>query len=264
MLLQPASHFRTALRFLFTDIDDTLTNDGVLTSIAYESLWKLSENGIKVVPVTGRPAGWCDLIARQWPVEGVIGENGGFFFRYDHRRKKMIRNYAIPQSQVARNQLKLKKVGEKILRQVKGSAVSADQFSRQMDLAIDFCEDIPRLSKPKVLQIQKIFQQAGAQAKISSIHVNGWYGSYNKLSQSLVFLKKEFGISGHQALKVCGYVGDSPNDEPLWQFFPHSFGVANVKKFIPDLKFPPRYVTRNEGGQGFKELAQVIIRNKRL
>lgn len=264
MLLQPASHFRTALRFLFTDIDDTLTNDGVLSSEAYESIWKLSKNGIKVVPVTGRPAGWCDLIARQWPVEGVIGENGGFYFRYDHQRKKMIRNYAIPLSMVARNQLKLKKVGEKILRQVKGSAISADQFSRQMDLAIDFCEDIPHLSKAKVLQIQKIFEQAGAQAKISSIHVNGWYGSYNKLSQSLVFLKEEFGISKKQALKVCGYVGDSPNDEPLWQFFPHSFGVANVKKFIPDLKSPPCYITRKEGGHGFKELAQVIIRNKRL
>lgn len=260
---KPASQFNETLQVLLTDIDDTITSEGELTGPAFQALWDLKVAGISVVPVTGRPAGWCDMIARFWPVEGVVGENGGFYFRYDHKRKKMIRKYVFPEAIQLKNQKKLKILSKKILKQVPGCKISADQFCRQMDLAVDFCEDVKPLPLKKVLKIQEIFESAGAQAKISSIHVNGWFGKYTKLSQSLKFLKAELGISYEQAKVVCGFVGDSPNDEPMWEYFPHSFGVANVHKFTDQIKTPPRFVTEELGGQGFASLARLIILNSR-
>lgn len=261
--MKPASRFSNRIRFLLTDIDDTLTSEGELHAEAFAALWDLKLSGVQVIPVTGRPAGWCDMIARFWPVAGVIGENGGFYFRYNSKTKKMIRHYVFPEQTQLKNQKKLQALGKKILKAVPGCAISADQFSRQMDLAIDFCEDVPRISEKKVLKIQSLFEKAGAQAKISSIHVNGWFGEYTKLSQSLNFLKKELKVSEKQAQKICAFVGDSPNDEPMWTYFPHSFGVANVKDFEKQIRNPPNYILSERGGQGFADLARLIIRNNR-
>ena len=79
------SDFKSSLKFLLTDIDDTLTDEGQLGAEAYEALWDLHKAGVHVVPITGRPAGWCEMIARMWPVSGIVGENGGFYFRYHNK-----------------------------------------------------------------------------------------------------------------------------------------------------------------------------------
>lgn len=252
--------FNHKIDFVLTDIDDTLTDEGQLGPEAYKSLWKLKESGIHVVPVTGRPAGWCEMIARMWPVDGVIGENGGFYFSY--KNQKMKRHFVENSAQQNKNRKKLNELQEKILKQVPGSAVASDQFSRLMDLAIDFCEDVPALAKIDVKKIVKIFEQAGAHAKVSSIHVNGWFGDYNKLSETLLFLKNEFGLSPAAAKKNCVFVGDSPNDEPMWEFFPNGMAVANIKKFENELKFKPAYVATKKGGEGFCEIASKIISNR--
>lgn len=259
MSLKPVSQFTEKIKVLLTDIDDTLTDEGTLRADAYAALWKLKDHGIDVLPVTGRPAGWCDMVARFWPVCGIVGENGGFYFRYDHHRKKMIRKYVFSSAVQLKNQAKLQKLGQKILKQVPGSAISADQFSRQMDLAIDFCEDVKPLPRKKVLKIQEMFEAHGAQAKISSIHVNGWFGDYSKLSQSLQFLKTELKISAARAKEVCAYIGDSPNDEPMWSYFPHSIGVANVLNFKDQIQSLPNFITQNPGGRGFAELCNQVL-----
>lgn len=255
----PIHTFKSPIEVLLTDIDDTLTDDGRLGAVAYASLWKLQESGISVVPVTGRPAGWCELIARQWPVRGVVGENGGFYFSYDRQQKKMKRHSTQSESEQKKNREKLSKLEEKILREVPGSAVASDQFCRLLDLAIDFCEDVPRLPWSEVEKIRKIFEAAGAQARVSSIHVNGWFGHHNKLSESLVFLEKEMGITPASAKLKCAFVGDSPNDEPMWEYFPHSIAVANIAEFMSQLKTPPKYVCSKRGGAGFAELSSVLL-----
>lgn len=181
---------QTKIKYLLTDIDDTMTTDGHLPACAYESLWKLHNSGIQVIPITGRPAGWCEMIARLWPVAGVIGENGGFYFRYS--KQKMHRWFFADKKTTEENQIKLKKIETEILSKVSGSAVSSDQFCRLMDLAIDFCEDVPALQKTDIQKIVQIFDSHGATAKVSSIHVNGWFGNYNKVSTILQFLKMNF------------------------------------------------------------------------
>jgi hypothetical protein len=250
--------FNSSLKFLLTDIDDTLTDEGQLGPEAYAALWDLHNKGIHVIPVTGRPAGWCEMIARQWPVSGVVGENGGFYFRYT--QKKMQRHFFFDEKTQAENRAKLNKLQEKILAAVPGCALASDQFCRLMDLAIDFCEDVKPLPKTDVQKIVNLFTEAGAQAKVSSIHVNGWYGNYDKLSMSLKFLEKEFNVSASEAKKVVGFSGDSPNDEPMFAYFPHSFAVANIKEFESLIKNKPTYVASKNGGRGFTEIAAQIIK----
>ncbi|MDP2361144.1 MAG: HAD-IIB family hydrolase, partial [bacterium] len=163
-----------ALAVLFTDIDDTISSGGRITAEAYAALWKAREAGLRVVPVTGRPAGWCDHIARMWPVDGVIGENGGLVFRLEEGR--MARHFLYDGATRARFRVRLEAVREEILRRVPGAGIASDQAYREYDLAVDFCEDVPRLPLEEAQRIKAIFEEHGATAKISSIHVNGWFG----------------------------------------------------------------------------------------
>jgi len=259
--MKSLSEFNFPIQFLLTDIDDTLTDEGLLGPEAYEALWNLHRAKIHVIPVTGRPAGWCEMIARQWPVAGVVGENGGFYFRYHN--KEMQRHFVFDSSAQAANRKKLDVIRDQILREVPGCAVASDQFCRLMDLAIDFCEDVPALPHSAVQKIVDIFHQHGAQAKVSSIHVNGWFGTYDKLTTSLQFLKNEFGIDAEKARQHCTFVGDSPNDEPMFQYFPLSCAVANFKNFIDQVKHKPGFISTSRGSLGFAEIAARILAVKK-
>lgn len=255
--MKSLAEFQSRIDFVLTDIDDTLTDEGLLGPEAYTAMWKLAQSGIHLIPVTGRPAGWCEMIARQWPVSGVIGENGGFYFRY--KDKKMERHFVHDFEKQIENRQKLEKIQKEVLDLVPGAAIASDQFCRFMDLAIDFCEDVPKLPRSEVDKIVKVFKKYGAQAKVSSIHVNGWFGSYDKLSMSLKFLKDEFGLSPAEVQKRCCFCGDSPNDEPMFSYFPNSFAVSNIQEFLDQLEHKPAYVASRRGGQGFADIAEKII-----
>ena len=257
------NEFNSKIEFVLTDIDDTLTTEGQLGSRAYDAIWKLHDAGLKVIPITGRPAGWCEMIARFWPVAGVIGENGGFYFRYASEKankpKKMKRWFFCDEKTIKLNQVKLATIQTEILQKVSGAAISSDQFCRLMDLAVDFCEDVTPLDVTDIKQIVQIFENHGAQAKVSSIHVNGWFGEYNKLSTTFEFFKKELGLSEIEVLNKAIFVGDSPNDEPLFQKFPNSFGVANVQNFSKQMKNLPTFISRSNGGDGFAEITERVL-----
>ncbi len=260
--LLPLNDFNSSLQFLFSDIDDTMTDEGLLTTEAYEALWNLNKNKIKVIPVTGRPAGWCEMIARMWPVDGIIGENGAFYFSY--KNKKMNRYFFEDEKTRLINQQKLANIQTEIFNKVPKAALSSDQFCRLFDLAIDFCEDITPLSIDEKQLIVDIFNSHGAQAKISSIHINGWFGNYNKVTMILKYLEQVYQIDKINALEICGFSGDSPNDEPSFELFKHSFGVANILNFKDQLKFPPKYISPSKGGKGFVEIAEQIIKKSKI
>lgn len=250
---------RRQVRAVLTDIDDTLTEEGRLPPIAYSAMARLKAAGLAVVPVTGRPAGWCDLIARQWPVDGVVGENGAFYFRYDDARRVMIRRYAKSTEERQQDQRKLDAIREAVLAEVPGAAVAADQSYREADLAIDFCEDVPPLAQESVARIVSIFERFGATAKVSSIHVNGWFGTYDKLTTSCRFLREELDLDADAAAETIVFVGDSPNDAPMFGFFPNAVGVANVLRFKDALSAAPRWVTSQPSARGFAELADLLL-----
>jgi HAD superfamily hydrolase (TIGR01484 family) len=259
--LRPLSDYQNSVHTVFTDIDDTLTDEGVLRPEAYASLWSLHDAGIRVIPVTGRPAGWCEMIARLWPVHGVIGENGGFYFRYADR--KMKRHFIVDEKTMTKNRTALDQIRYEVLRNVRGCAVASDQFSRLMDLAIDFAEDVGPLPEKDINQIVSIFEKHGAIAKVSSIHVNGWFGQYDKLSMTKIYCEKELGFEFAEENTQVAFCGDSPNDEPMFEAFINSFAVANIVKFVDRLKHKPAYVTEKTGGHGFVQIAKRFIELKR-
>ena len=250
---------RRGARYVLTDIDDTLTTGGRLPAVAYAALEALRQGGLVVVPITGRPAGWCDHIARMWPVDGVVGENGAMYFRYDGAARRMIRRYAKGSAERGRDALALRELAGRILAAVPGTAVSADQAYREADLAIDFCEDVPALPLEAARRVKALFEEAGAQAKISSIHVNGWFGSYDKLSMTRLFFAEVLGEDLERIRDRVVFAGDSPNDCPMFAYFPNSVGVANVMDFAAELTAAPAWVTRARGGEGFAELARTLL-----
>ena len=238
------------------DLDDTLTTHGRLTARAYAALEALHAAGKRVVPVTGRSAGWCDHIARMWPVDGVVGENGAFYFFLADGRLR--RRYHDDASTRTAKRERLGALVQRILAAVPGSAVAADQPYRETDLAIDYAEDVPPLPLEAAERIATLMRDAGLTARVSSIHVNGWFGDYDKLAMTSHFFAERLGMDLARERQRAVFVGDSPNDAPMFGYFDRSVGVANVRRFA--LKTPPQYVTRAEAGEGFEELAAHLLR----
>ena len=263
--LNPASHIPAAtsrkIEFVLTDIDDTLTTHGLMPAVAYEAIENLFVAGIKVIPVTGRPAGWCDMIARQWPVSAVVGENGALYYRYHNDTRRMSRFYAVDEPMRTTHKRRLDAIATRVLREVPGARIAADQAFRVTDLAIDFAEDCGPLEDEDVEQITRIFADAGATAKVSSIHVNGWFGDHDKLTTSQLLLEREFQVKVElpEQRETILFVGDSPNDEPMFRFFENSVGVANFSRYADLVDHAPRWLTTACGGEGFRELVDILL-----
>jgi len=239
------------VRGICLDIDETLSTRGKLTAEAYAALWALKNAGYAVVPITGRPAGWCDQIARFWPVDAVVGENGAFsFFMKDGKRQRLTTPRA-PESPRAG----IEKLGEAVLREFPQARWASDQAYREYDLAVDFCEDVPAWPRAEVDRLVALCEREGAHAKVSSIHVNAWFGDYDKFAGFTHLLDSAGAALGLPSAGEWLFIGDSPNDEPLFPRFEFSVGVANLGAFADRLKHPPRYLTSRESGAGFCEMA---------
>jgi HAD superfamily hydrolase (TIGR01484 family) len=250
---------RLAIRGVLTDIDDTLSTHGRLTADAYAALSNLRAAGKIVIPITGRPAGWCDHIARMWPVDAVVGENGAFYMRHDDAAHRLVSRFAEGAAERAANRGRLAAIGETILRMVPGTALASDQHYRETDLAIDFCEDVPPLPRAAVDRIVALMEAEGMMAKVSSIHVNGWFGNYDKLAMTHTLLAEVFATDLDAERDRFVFVGDSPNDAPMFAYFPNSVGVANVRPYLDRIATPPAYVTQRDAGAGFVELANDLL-----
>ncbi len=261
--MKPLAEFpveaRGRIRGVLTDIDDTLTSHGRLFAATYTALERLRGAGLLVIPVTGRPAGWCDHIARMWPVDAVVGENGAFWFRYDTKAGRLVKRYVIGDDERARRGGRLLEIAAKILKEVPGCAIASDQRYREADLAIDFREDVPDLPREAVVKIVAIMEGEGLTAKVSSIHVNGWFGDYDKLSTTRRMLREDFNIDLDKEKDAFLFVGDSPNDQPMFAFFPNAVGVANVLEMADLITDFPAWITPSAGAAGFAELADALI-----
>jgi len=260
---QPLTSFtaeaRAGLRGVLFDIDDTLTSEGRLTAEAYGAMTRLHDAGLLVAPITGRPAGWCDHIARMWPVDAVVGENGAFYFRYDVENRKFIKRFIANYEERVENRRRLENLRVEILAAVPGAAVASDQLYREADLEIDFREDVAPLPPDAIERIVALFEAAGAVAKVSSIHVNGWFGDYDKLTTTKIMLQECFGIDFEADKARFVFAGDSPNDAPMFAAFPHAVGVANLRDFEGRLPAAPAFITKARSGAGFTELADAIL-----
>jgi hypothetical protein len=192
-------------------------------------------------------------------VDAVVGENGAFYFYYDTARKNLVQRFLFDAQTRAANREKMIAVRERILREVPGCALASDQLYREADLAIDYCEDVPRLPDAEIDRIVALMRAAGMTAKISSIHVNGWFGDYDKLGMTRTLMQERHGVDLTREQAHYLFVGDSPNDAPMFRFFSNAVGVANVADFGARLADLPAYVCSRHSGDGFVELVELLL-----
>src|SRR5258708_5014840 len=248
-----------AIEGVLTDIDETVSTHSRLTAEAYDAMEALKKTGFRVVPVTGRPAGWCDHIARFWPVDAVVGENGAFWMWHDDKERRLRTRFVQSEAERAEGRRRLEAVRAQVLRDVPGAGIASDQPYRAADLAIDFCEDVPALPHAEIVHIVKIFEAHGAHAKVSSIHVNGWFGDYYKLTTSRLIMRELFGVDLEAARTPYVFSGDSPNDAPMFGFFPNAVGRATAPHSAADMDHLPRWITAARWCAGFAENSPSLV-----
>lgn len=262
---------------VFTDIDDTLTTHQAITPDARHALTDLKAAGLVVIPITGRPIGWCEPhaygdVARglpAWAVDAMVAENGGVAFAPTltsqnglqpllDKGQQLSKIYYTEAAERVINTQKLQQVAQRILSEIPGTTLSQDSAGRETDIAIDHAECVT-LAPDKVAQVVALMQSEGMQATVSSIHINGWYGSHNKWTAARWMVATLFHRNLDDELDRWVYVGDSTNDQLMFRHFPHSVGVANIHQFDGQLQHWPRYETVGERGAGFAEVAHAIL-----
>lgn len=244
---------RRGLRGVFTDIDDTLTTEGGITPDALQALRDLQAAGLVVIPITGRPMGWSQPFAASWPVAAIVPENGAMALLPDGRIL-----WTQDEAERTRNAARLAAVADDVLRQVAGATLARDSAGRVTDIAIDHSE-FAHLDADAMARVVAIMRAHGMTATVSSIHINGWFGTHDKLSGARWVAREVLGIDLDAEIGRWAYVGDSTNDQLMFRHFPHSIGVANIARFLPQLAHRPAYVTGGERGAGFAEVARAIL-----
>jgi HAD superfamily hydrolase (TIGR01484 family) len=241
---------------VLTDIDDTLTTDGAITPDALQALAALRSAGLQVIAITGRPMGWSEPFARDWPIDAIVAENGAVaLFR---EGQGLAIEYAQDAATRERNAGRLHATAQRVLREVPGTTLSRDSAGRVTDIAIDHSE-FAQLLPAQIADVLRVMHAEGMHATVSSIHINGWFGEHTKLSGARWIVQRLLGreVDAERARWV--YVGDSTNDQAMFQHFPLSVGVANLLRFADELAVWPAYLTRGERGAGFAEVAAALI-----
>lgn len=257
---------RSALVGVFTDIDDTLTTDGAITPDALAALHALKAAGLHVIPITGRPVGWSEPMARAWPVDAIVAENGSVALVANkigikplpNNNSSLLKLYQQDAATRATHFARMQRVAQRVLREVPGATLARDSAGRETDIAIDHSE-FAHLPPAQIAQVVAVMQREGMNATVSSIHINGWFGAHDKLAGARWIVRELFGRELDAEIERWVYVGDSTNDQVMFALFPHSVGVANIRRFEAELKHPPRYVTQGERGAGFAEVARAIL-----
>lgn len=234
------------VKIILTDMDETLTHQGRLAAVTYNALERLQDAGIAVIVNTAAPAGWCDQMARMWPIAGVIGENGGFFFKRE-TGENLHREFW--HDQPAAVMTELLKLYDRVRQDYPHIEYAADQPFRLTSLAL-------KRSGEEDRHIVDLLRELGAGATINNLWVLGWLGDYDKLAMARRVLAKHYNIDIDHARDRIAYLGDSENDAPMFAHFHHSFGMSTVG---PGLSAYPTWQTAGPGGAGFVEVALKIL-----
>jgi HAD superfamily hydrolase (TIGR01484 family) len=243
---------------VFTDIDDTLTTEGAITPDALQALHSLKAKGLMVIPITGRPVGWSIPFATTWPVNAIVAENGAVALVHNTQTKQVTKIYQQDLATRTRNYQQMQGIAQRVLKEIPGTAMAQDSPGRETDIAFDHSE-FHHLRQEQIQQVVQLLQQEGMTATISSIHINAWFGDHNKWHGAQWILKELTGRDLKQELDQWVYVGDSTNDQVMFEHFTHSVGVANIKRFEKELNHLPQYVSQQERGAGFAEIANQLI-----
>lgn len=250
------------LRYILTDIDDTITYRGKMIPEALQALWDAHEAGLKIIPVTGGSAGWADTFLRRWPVDGIITESGALAYWFEDGVKKTFIHPSL--EDIDDYHQRLEALKDQILTDVPAAKVSTDQDFRLYDLAIDYHDETPYLSQDDVEAVLACCEKHAAHTGVSSIHINCWFGDFDKLSMVKEFLNLRYALSEREMKDQVFYCGDAVNDSPLFGFFPASGAVENIIPVLDHLSSLPSYITRGVGGKGFSAIVKTILEKRKI
>ena len=272
--MEPLAHWPAAARScitgVFTDIDDTLTTHGAITQDALQALAQLKSAGLCVIAITGRPVGWCEQIAASLPVDAIVAENGAVALvrnkplsetglkppsDNDTTLSKIYQQDAITR---ASNQVRMQQIGTRVMFEVPGVLTTRDSDGRETDLAFDYHEHA-RLPPATVQRVVDLLKGYGMHTTVSSIHIHGCFGDFNKWQGANWIVRELLQRDLAQEMDRWVFVGDSGNDQAMFEHFTHSVGVANIRRFEDQLTHLPPYITPSERGTGFAEVAQAIL-----
>ncbi len=243
-----------ALRGLLTDIDDTLTRDGAIEPVALAALHRLADAGVPVVAITGRPAGWSEPFALAWPLAAIVAENGAVMLRRE--AGLLQRDFVADAPTRTLHRQRLQACAQAVLAEVPGALLARDSAGRLTDIAVDHSE-FTQLSPDRIEQVAALMRAHGLTATVSSIHINGWIGDHDKWSGARWAVEQALRLSF--VAEEWLYLGDSTNDQRMFERMPMSVGVANIARFVPQLRSLPGWVTQAERGAGFAELATALL-----
>ena len=242
---------------VFTDIDDTITTEGAITSDALQALHNLKARGLMVIPITGRPVGWSIPFASAWPVDAIVAENGAVALLHNKSTNQVTQIYQQDLPTRTHNFQEMQRIAKRVLKEIPETVMAQDSPGRETDIAFDHSE-FHKLTTEQIQQVLKLLQQECMTATVSSIHINAWFGDHNKWHGAQWILKQLTGRDLKQELDQWVYVGDSTNDQVMFEHFTHSVGVANIKRFEKELKHLPAYIAQQERGAGFAEVARLL------
>ena len=245
---------------VFTDIDDTLTTEGAITPDALQALHHLKAAGLMVIPITGRPVGWSIPFASTWRVDAIVAENGAVALLHNPTTKQVSKIYQQDEATRTHNFDQMQRIAQRVLKEVPGTVMAQDSSGRETDIAFDHSE-FHKLSQDQIQHVLQLLNQEGMTATVSSIHINAWFGDHNKWHGAQWILKELTVRDLKQELAQWVYVGDSTNDQVMFEHFTHSVGVANIKRFENELQHLPEYMASKERGAGFAELANTLLQN---
>jgi HAD superfamily hydrolase (TIGR01484 family) len=241
------------LRGLLFDLDDTVLDHGRLATETLETLYELNRAGLHLVGVTGRPAAWGQVLLRQWPIDGMVTENGIVGLVRQHNRVHVIERLT-PRERVDRT-AQLRALVDQTLEKFPELSVTDDSFGRYADTSFDIAESVV-VPEAVIREATAYASSQGARVVRSSIHLHVTFDEDDKATGVLRFLEKTVGISPSEALQTFAFIGDSENDAACFSAFRHSFGVANLRG-RPTLT--PRYLATLAMGRGFVQIARHVL-----
>lgn len=240
------------LRGLLFDLDGTLLDDGRLSREAYSALCRLSEAGFRLIALTGRPASWAEVIARMWPIEAAIAENGALAYSRRERRLQLC-DTASPQQRADRKS-RLSRLVDEARKKLPGLTPADDVGGRISDFTFDIGEHC-RAEPQVVAQARELAHRAGARTTCSSVHLHFSFDRHDKATGALHYLAAG-GMDPTCARQQFAFIGDSENDAPCFNAFALAIGVANLAGHFT---LDPRFRTAGAASQGFCEAADALL-----
>ena len=257
-MTRPLSELRGPVRALFSDVDGTMTTGDRIEAATYEALERLGEAGVPVIMVTGRPAGFGHAFMKTTPILACVAENGGVLFVREGR--KLVKQYGVPAASLPEWRRRMNDIAVDVMSKVPGARLSSDSKYREVDLAIDWNEEV-QLSRDDAELCVQMICKAGFEAVRSSVHVYFGPPHFDKLSACMTVVRQVLGGDAND-LSQYAFVGDALNDAPMFAGFPTSVGVANIRTWWDELSHKPAYLTERPEGAGLRELIAHLMNQR--